>query len=387
MKLNKDARDMQSKNAPEQPDSYSQTIISQRLEIERLKEENKILLRIASFNSHPVGRAIRIVLKPAARILRFMKRHLNRLPADGIEESFTPESTCLPGSFSDRYAEYILSIPRLGPGCETYVPDIASEDIELNEEDVKYIAFYLPQYHSFPENDRFWGRNFTEWTNVTKAVPLFPEHYQPRLAGDLGYYSLKDKNTIAEQMRLAKKYGIYGFCIYYYWFDGKTLMSTPLDLILHNPDLKLPFCICWANENWTRRWDGNNDDILIEQTYSEDFAIRFIQSIAGLFSDSRYIRRNNRPLLVIYNANQIPNLKSVIQIWRNYCRTEGIGEIYISAVHFFPSKKTLNAGFDDFIDFPPHLPCVYEDNSLLADNQTINPDFSSLLYLGWVKPR
>lgn len=286
---------------------------------------------------------------------------LQQIQTEGVGEQ---ENVIVNNDSLKEYIDYVMQIPFTGRDGNEYVDYEKVEDFQLNEEDVKYLAFYLPQFHSFPENDVWWGKNFTEWTNVTKAVPQFAGHYQPRLAGDLGYYNLKEKNSIKEQMKLAKEYGIYGFCIYYYWFDGKKLMETPLDIIMNNKELDLPFCICWANENWSRRWDGKDADILIAQNYNEKFADKFIKDAIVYMKDERYIKMGEKPLLVIYNANEIPNLKESIKYWREYCQRDGLGEIHIAAVDFALNDVSKNAGFDSFVEFPPHSVYHYDKTRL-----------------------
>lgn len=276
------------------------------------------------------------------------------------------------------FLSQIMNIPYIGIGNK-YI-EKTDNTSDLYSGNVKYLAFYLPQYHSFPENDNWWGKGFTEWTNVTKAVPQFVGHNQPRLAGELGYYNLKLKETIAQQMELARKYGVYGFCIYYYWFDGKKLMDTPLNIILENKDLDFPFCLCWANENWSRKWDGKNQDILIAQNYDEMFPLKFIKDIAFYMQDSRYIRIDNKPVLVIYNANEIPDLKKTILIWRDYCREIGIGEIHLLAVDFALNAQSKRAGFDRFVEFPPHSVYFYGMEPINNELSIVNPNYEGRVF-------
>ena len=225
--------------------------------------------------------------------------------------------------------------------------------------DIKAIALYLPQYHSIKENDIWWGKGFTEWTNVRKCKPLFEGHHQPRIPGDksnyLDYYELTNSIIIQKQIQLAKSHGIYGFAIYYYWFSGKKLLEKPLDLYLNDKSLNFPFLLIWANENWNRKWNGKDEDILIKQDYKSKDPELFIEDIKKYLFDVRYIKINNRSVIGIYEPFKIPQLNETLTIWRQKSQEYGIGKIFILiCVNNYDIMKIQNLNlFDGAYDFPP----------------------------------
>lgn len=245
----------------------------------------------------------------------------------------------------------------------------------------KQIAFYLTQYHENEENNKWWGKGFTEWTNVKKAEPMFDGHHQPRNPGELGYYDLvEEKDIWDKQTKLAMEYGIDGFCFYYYWFNGKRLLKKPLDVFIERKDINFSYCICWANESWTRRWDGLEHEILMEQVHNEETDIKFIYDVIPMFRDSRYVRVDGKPLLLIYRMELFPNPTETISRWRQICRDENIGEIHISLVQSFAQIFEDNYGADSATEFPPHKVNMSPNICVNDDIESRKFDFTGNIY-------
>ncbi len=212
----------------------------------------------------------------------------------------------------------------------------------------RIIAFYLPQYHPIPENDQWWGKGFTEWTNTGKAKPLFPGHYQPHVPADLGYYDLRVPETRSAQAEMAQEYGIEAFCYYHYWFAGKQILERPLHEVLQSGQPDFPFCICWANQTWSGIWHGSPDRILIEQTYPGEADHRtHFHELLPLLSDKRYLRVDDKPLIVIYRPNDIPDLAGFIQLWKQMAVQAGLAGLHmVATIHGKQPWDFRQYGFD-----------------------------------------
>jgi lipopolysaccharide biosynthesis protein len=221
-------------------------------------------------------------------------------------------------------------------------------------DNLRALAIHLPQFHPIKENDQWWGKGFTEWTNVTKAKPLFEGHYQPHLPSDLGFYDLRLEESRIAQAELARDHGIYGFCYYHYWFNGKLVLEKPVEAILKSGKPDFPFCLCWANENWSRNWDGKFNDVLLEQKYNHEDDLEHIRFLFPYFSDSRYIRVNGKPVFIVYRSELFPNIQKTIEIWRNEAIKTGIGDLYlIRAESFLADVDPVSLGFDASFEFQP----------------------------------
>jgi len=221
---------------------------------------------------------------------------------------------------------------------------------------VRLIALYLPQFHPIPENDEWWGKGFTEWTNTAKAKPLFRGHYQPHVPADLGFYDLRLSESRVAQAKLAEEYGIEAFCYYHYWFAGRRILERPFNEVLSSGKPKFSFCLCWANETWSGIWHGLRDKILIEQTYpgKEDY-INHFNSLLIAFKDERYLKINGKPIFVIYKPFNIPDLERLMDLWNDMATKSGL-----KGIHFVSMQRPSNeAEYKIFEAFTvPNLPTV-----------------------------
>ena len=226
---------------------------------------------------------------------------------------------------------------------------------------LRSIAVYLPQFHPIPENDEWWGKGFTEWTNVTKAKPLFKGHHQPHIPADFGFYDLRLSEVMEMQAAAAKQYGIYGFMFYHYWFNGKRILHTPLDNYRDKVKSDFPYFLCWANENWSRKWDGSDDEVLLRQNYSEQDDIEHLRFLCSFFKDKRYIRIDDKPVLAVYKTELMQDAGKTASVWRETAKQCGFKDLYlirVEATDWDTVPSTI--GFDASIQFQPDWRNLYK---------------------------
>jgi hypothetical protein len=225
-----------------------------------------------------------------------------------------------------------------------------------SEEQVRLIALYFPQFHAIPENDAWWGEGFTDWVNVKRGAPQFRGHYQPRVPLGGRYYDQSDKRTLEWQIDLARRHGVSGFCHYHYWFDGKQLLETPTNIMLESPELDFPFCLAWANETWSRRWDGLDHHILQQQTHHPDKELwaRHFDYLFRAWSDKRAIQVDGKPMFQVYRSHRIHQLEQMFDFWRELAHRRGLRGLYLVAMkqYEFPMPELLRH-FDATMQFQP----------------------------------
>jgi hypothetical protein len=296
------------------------------------------------------------VLRSPARV-RWLARHSMpqlaapedpRAPAGRIVASAsTGDSAPWRADFEERLAlaRGVRDGAHVAPGPAPALP---------NPLPAKLVAFHLPQFHAIPENDAWWGEGFTEWTNVTRAVPQFVGHDQPRLPGELGFYDLTAPGMLARQAKLARAFGVSAFCFYYYWFAGKRLLERPLDMFLADASIDIEFCLCWANENWTRRWDGGDSTVLMGQAHSREDDARVFEDMARYLADPRCMRIDGKPIVLVYRPAIMPDARAMTDAWRGAAIKRGWPGLFLIATNAFQFEDAGALGFDALCEFPPH---------------------------------
>lgn len=274
----------------------------------------------------------------------------------------------------EAYIRQVLSLPSTGQESlpfEEHTPGGQKTDI---------IAYYLTQYHPNPQNDAWWGKGTTEWTNVSKAVPQFGGHYQPRLPGELGYYDLRLRENMQRQIELAKNYGVNVFCFYYYDFDGERLLERPLDMFFEDKSLDMRYCLCWANENWTKRFSGTDTDVLMAISDTPESNTRFIQSLLKHFGDPRYYQIDNKPVLVIYRPSNIGSTAEVLRSWREIAKRETGKDLYIIAVQEKGDNHDwCKEGYDAETEFQPKR-IINGSKDITESVKPLRRDFRGTVY-------
>jgi lipopolysaccharide biosynthesis protein len=279
------------------------------------------------------------------------------------------------GSFAHRET-YLANAQRAIGAHSPHYGACLTKPSPIERCDFQLIAYYLPQYHPIPENDQWWGSGFTEWRNVTRAFPVFVGHDQPRLPAELGYYDLRIPDVMRRQVELARLHGISAFCFHFYWFGGKRLLELPIENFLRNADLDLKFCLCWANENWTRRWDGADQEILISQSHSAEDDVALIQYLKKYFDDPRYLKIDGKPILTVYRPGILPDAKATTNRWRTAVERAGYPGIYLIATNSFGFSEYKELGFDALSEFPPHGINIQSDNNIAV----LHPSYQGIVY-------
>jgi len=273
--------------------------------------------------------------------------------ARSSEVKYSPENL-VPMLITDNLSEKMAEHQNLLENKSKYYHETASGNhYEPHQDDARLVAFYLPQFHPIPENDEVWGKGFTEWTNVAAGRSRFVGHYQPILPADLGFYDLRIDQNIADQILLAKQHGIHGFCFYYYWFSGRRLLEKPLDRFLEHKEWDFNFMIAWANENWTKRWDGLDQEVIVAQQYLEEDPLTFIKDVEHILLDSRYIRHEDKPVLIVYRGSRLKEPERYIKVWRKYFKETHNQDLHILSVLGLDVDDPTKMGFDAGIEFEP----------------------------------
>lgn len=341
----------------------------------RVLQKNKTIQKIAIKNP-----------KLAASTKKFVKRIFGSNP--GIPAGDTTSASTLGGILNPdmaiNYAEHNML---LHDNKVYWYEKESPKTYSRHRDDPRVVAIYLPQFHPFKENDEAWGKGFTEWTNVTSSFPRFVGQQQPVLPADLGFCDLRLPSTIKQQIDLAKKYGIYGFQFYYYWFSGKKVMDLPVNTILNNPAWDFHFSICWANENWTRKWDGGDNEIIFEQKNNPEDPLNFIKDVAPILNDKRYILENGKPMLTVYRVELLKDPKRYVEIWREYFKEKFNKELWLVGHSYSKEVDPISLGFDATMDFTPIDSLQQDLKPWVDDRKYLTNSFRAdrkLLDLQWV---
>jgi O-antigen biosynthesis protein len=280
-----------------------------------------------------------------------------------------------------QYGQWIMRCGKEKPA--DFIPLSKSNyNAKTSANNVKTVAFYLPQFHAIPENNEWHGKGFTEWSNVAQAMPQFIGHHQPQLPIDVGFYDLTHPDVMFRQVELAKQYGIYGFCFHYYWFScGKRLLEKPLFNWLENKDLDFPFCLHWANENWSKLWDGGSRQVLMKQGSRVEDAEPFVKDILPFLKDSRYIHIDGKPHIIIYRPGLFKKDDFILFVnnLRSAAKSYGLKGLYLSMVYndYFEDNP-LDWGVDAAVEFPPQR--IVSHRKYVMDGNPVNPDFKGYVY-------
>jgi hypothetical protein len=279
----------------------------------------------------------------------------------GFEFSYIHKDKSIKNYSKKDCFKYISSLDVNDNVSDTFVP--ITKSAPLKENNIKLIAFYLPQFYPIALNNDNFGQGFTEWFNVTKMIPQFVGHYQPHLPIDVGFYDLSHEDIMFRQIELAKLYGIFGFCAYYYWFAGEKLLNKPFENYLNNKNLDFPFCFCWALENWNRKWDSGNQELIIEQKFEVEYCQDFFDDFLPFVDDKRYIKISQKPVLLVYKTHLFDRqkVKAFFDKLRLLFKENRRTDINLFCVR--TNDMFLNGTFDDdpaswgfdaYVDFPPH---------------------------------
>jgi len=303
------------------------------------------------------------------RVARSELDQISSMPMSAFTAEDDGSASATTASLPDNMASSLRYFANPGPGFES----ASGVDCRAWSKKAKAIAFYLPQFYAFEENDLWWGKGFTEWRNVSRGAPRFAGHYQPRIPRDLGFYTLNDAQVLRQQCELARTNGVDAFCFYYYWFDGKRLMDKPLDMFIEQA-MPQDFCIMWANENWTRTWDGFDSEVLIEQNYHQADEEAFIADTAAYMANPRYLHVNERPLFILYRPGLLPKAKQTLARWRRMW-TEVLGiEPWILMVQGFDDMDPREYALDGAVEFPPHKVSV-DTTDINSELTIFDPEF------------